>query len=87
MQDLLLGVADLQTAESVAAAEAAMGSIWPAMNSISRSSSDTEDDSDADSGSNGGIDTCGSDKKSHTANNESRHKNQPNKRPKIVVLS
>ncbi|KAG1346245.1 hypothetical protein COCNU_06G000740 [Cocos nucifera] len=37
--DLLLGVTDLHTAEAVAAAEAAMGSIRPAMNSISSSSS------------------------------------------------
>ncbi|URE08600.1 hypothetical protein MUK42_22305 [Musa troglodytarum] len=45
--DLLLGVADLRTAEAVAAAEAAMCGFRPsATSSSSSSSSDTDDDSD-----------------------------------------
>ncbi|THU50866.1 hypothetical protein C4D60_Mb06t24870 [Musa balbisiana] len=50
--DLLLGVADLRTAEAVAAAEAAMCGFRPsATSSSSSSSSDTDDDSDEDEAS------------------------------------
>ncbi|KAG1326104.1 Pleiotropic drug resistance protein 3 [Cocos nucifera] len=87
--DLLLGVADLHTADAVAAAESTIGGFRPTMNSVSGSSSEAEDDTDDDNDS--GIEvatTCQLDKlkKSNPENDESLHKNKPNKRPKIVVL-
>ncbi|XP_038979925.1 uncharacterized protein LOC103699604 [Phoenix dactylifera] len=87
--DLLLGVADLHSADAVAAAEATLGGFRPTMNSVSSSSSDTEDDPDDDNDS--GIEdptTCDLDKpkKFNSDNDESLHNNKPNKRPKIVVL-
>lgn len=89
LQDLLLGVADLHSADAVAAAEATIGGFRPTMNSVSRSSSDTEDDTgdDHDSG-NEDTTTCNLDKlkKSNPENDGSLLKNKPNKRPKIVVL-
>ncbi|XP_010914760.1 uncharacterized protein [Elaeis guineensis] len=88
--DLLLGVADLHTADAVAAAESTVGGFRPTMHSASSSSSETEDDTDDDNNDSGIEDTttCKLDKlkKSNPENDESLHKNKPNKRPKIVVL-
>jgi len=78
--DLLLGVADLQTPEAVAAAEATIGGFQPSGASTSNSScSDTEDESGEDDD----TDNDSEDQRSR----DNKPGDKPNKRPKIVVLN
>ncbi|XP_072992590.1 uncharacterized protein [Typha latifolia] len=88
--DLLMGVADLHSAEAVAAAEAVIGGRQPSLRSATGVSSDTEEDSDDDDNNNNEdlatskLDNPG---KLHDVNDDSLQKRKPNKRPKIVVLN
>uniref|UniRef100_A0A6V7QU59 Uncharacterized protein n=1 Tax=Ananas comosus var. bracteatus TaxID=296719 RepID=A0A6V7QU59_ANACO len=89
--DLLLGVADLHTAEAEAAAEAAMNGFRPLIQTGTSSSSSTDDDSDEDDGDNenGNLAMSKLDvpEKSDSAIGDTVVRNRPKKRPKIIELN
>ncbi|CDP20534.1 unnamed protein product [Coffea canephora] len=90
--DLMLGVADLHTAEAVAAAESAMAGSQPTFSLAASVSSDDDDDHDIKSNEEVGSDSSNDEEKMFNGAGENScsdvsRMQASNKRPKIVELS